>query len=48
MGSSYRLSGRSASLPLREVMPMEVKDALNLMLMFGMFVVSLLTYLKKK
>jgi len=27
---------------------MEVKDALTLMLMFGMFVLALLTYLKKK
>lgn len=27
---------------------MEVKDALTLMLMFGMFILALLTYLKKK
>ncbi|WP_426455180.1 putative holin-like toxin [Paenibacillus sp. S-38] len=27
---------------------MEVKDALTLMFMFGMFILSLLTYLKKK
>ncbi|WP_337999920.1 putative holin-like toxin [Paenibacillus urinalis] len=29
-------------------MPMEVKDALSLMLMFGMFIWALLTYMKKK
>ncbi|WP_373316307.1 putative holin-like toxin [Paenibacillus cookii] len=29
-------------------MPMEVKDALTLMLMFGMFILALLTYMKKK
>jgi hypothetical protein len=29
-------------------MPMEVKDALTLMFMFGMFVLALLTYMKKK
>jgi hypothetical protein len=29
-------------------MPVEVKDALTLMLMFGMFVLALLSYLKKK
>ncbi|WP_445323942.1 putative holin-like toxin [Paenibacillus sp. FSL M7-1455] len=29
-------------------MPMEVKDALTLMLMFGMFILALLTYVKKK
>ncbi|MEK4356436.1 putative holin-like toxin [Paenibacillus sp. FSL M7-1455] len=27
---------------------MEVKDALTLMLMFGMFILALLTYVKKK
>ncbi|MGE7824135.1 putative holin-like toxin [Paenibacillus sp. NPDC093718] len=27
---------------------MEVKDALSLMFMFGMFILALLTYLKKK
>ncbi|WP_220389004.1 putative holin-like toxin [Paenibacillus tyrfis] len=27
---------------------MEVKDALTLMFMFGMFIMALLTYLKKK
>ncbi|MEK5165594.1 putative holin-like toxin [Paenibacillus sp. FSL R5-0527] len=27
---------------------MEVKEALSLMLMFGMFLLALLTYLKKK
>ncbi|WP_274520937.1 putative holin-like toxin [Paenibacillus sp. TCA20] len=27
---------------------MEVKDALSLMLMFGMFIWALLTYMKKK
>ncbi|MEI0735471.1 putative holin-like toxin [Paenibacillus sp. JTLBN-2024] len=27
---------------------MEVKDALTLMLMFGMFILALLTYMKKK
>ncbi|MEI7028445.1 MULTISPECIES: putative holin-like toxin [Paenibacillus] len=27
---------------------MEVKDALTLMFMFGMFILALLTYLKKK
>ncbi|WP_416145691.1 putative holin-like toxin [Paenibacillus polymyxa] len=29
-------------------MPMEVKDALSLMIMFGMFILALLTYVKKK
>jgi len=29
-------------------MPMEVKDALSLMFMFGMFILALLTYMKKK
>jgi hypothetical protein len=29
-------------------MPVEVKDARTLMLMFGMFVLALLSYLKKK
>ncbi|WP_370734011.1 putative holin-like toxin [Paenibacillus dakarensis] len=29
-------------------MPMEVKDAITLMLMFGMFILALLTYMKKK
>ncbi|WP_260067501.1 MULTISPECIES: putative holin-like toxin [Paenibacillus] len=29
-------------------MPVEVKDALTLMLMFGMFILALLTYMKKK
>ncbi|WP_413231010.1 putative holin-like toxin [Paenibacillus apii] len=29
-------------------MPMEVKDALALMFMFGMFILALLTYMKKK
>ncbi|WP_456290425.1 putative holin-like toxin [Paenibacillus sp. AK002] len=27
---------------------MEVKDALTLMFMFGMFILTLLTYMKKK
>ncbi|MDY8096206.1 putative holin-like toxin [Paenibacillus polymyxa] len=27
---------------------MEVKDALSLMIMFGMFILALLTYVKKK
>ncbi|WP_234032954.1 putative holin-like toxin [Paenibacillus faecalis] len=27
---------------------MEVKDAITLMLMFGMFILALLTYIKKK
>ncbi|WP_223067475.1 putative holin-like toxin [Paenibacillus caui] len=27
---------------------MEVKDALTLMLMFGMFILALLSYMKKK
>nr|WP_156337219.1 putative holin-like toxin [Paenibacillus dakarensis] len=27
---------------------MEVKDAITLMLMFGMFILALLTYMKKK
>ncbi|MFK4168031.1 putative holin-like toxin [Paenibacillus lautus] len=27
---------------------MEVKDALSLMFMFGMFIMALLTYMKKK
>ncbi|HWO55158.1 putative holin-like toxin [Paenibacillus motobuensis] len=27
---------------------MEVKDALSLMFMFGMFILALLTYMKKK
>ncbi|MEF7438301.1 putative holin-like toxin [Paenibacillus lautus] len=27
---------------------MEVKDALTLMFMFGMFILALLTYMKKK
>ncbi|MDU8675086.1 putative holin-like toxin [Paenibacillus polymyxa] len=29
-------------------MPMEVKDAISLMIMFGMFILALLTYMKKK
>ncbi|WP_257784530.1 putative holin-like toxin [Paenibacillus yonginensis] len=29
-------------------MPVEVKDVLTLMLMFGMFILALLTYMKKK
>ncbi|MGM1045861.1 MAG: putative holin-like toxin [Bacillota bacterium] len=29
-------------------MPMKVKDALSLMFMFGMFILALLTYMKKK
>ncbi|WP_342346140.1 putative holin-like toxin [Paenibacillus mangrovi] len=29
-------------------MPMEVKDALILMFSFGMFILALLTYIKKK
>ncbi|WP_281269460.1 putative holin-like toxin [Fontibacillus phaseoli] len=29
-------------------MPVEVKDAISLMFMFGMFILALLTYLKKK
>ncbi|MGW8826083.1 MULTISPECIES: putative holin-like toxin [Paenibacillus] len=29
-------------------MPMEVKDAISLMFMFGMFILALLTYMKKK
>ncbi|WP_373441577.1 MULTISPECIES: putative holin-like toxin [Paenibacillus] len=29
-------------------MPMEVKDAISLMIMFGMFILALLTYVKKK
>ncbi|WP_245719631.1 putative holin-like toxin [Paenibacillus tianmuensis] len=29
-------------------MPMEVKDALTLMFMLDMFILALLTYLKKK
>ncbi|AJW69090.1 MULTISPECIES: putative holin-like toxin [Paenibacillus] len=27
---------------------MEVKDAISLMIMFGMFILALLTYVKKK
>ncbi|MDR9856185.1 putative holin-like toxin [Paenibacillus sp. VCA1] len=27
---------------------MEIKDALSLMFMFGMFILALLTYMKKK
>ncbi|AJW69091.1 putative holin-like toxin [Paenibacillus ottowii] len=27
---------------------MEVKDAISLMIMFGMFILALLTYMKKK
>ncbi|WP_411349134.1 putative holin-like toxin [Paenibacillus sp. WLX2291] len=34
--------------PRREVKPMEVKDTLSLMLLFGMFILALLTYMKKK
>ncbi|WP_308443022.1 putative holin-like toxin [Xylanibacillus composti] len=30
------------------MMPMEVFQALQLMLLFGMFILALLTYLKKK
>jgi|GEM_PF-6640761 len=30
------------------LMPMEVKDAFSLMFMFGMFILALLTYMKKK
>ncbi|MEK3949467.1 putative holin-like toxin [Paenibacillus sp. FSL H7-0703] len=29
-------------------MPLEVKDAISLMIMFGMFILALLTYVKKK
>ncbi|WP_354518220.1 putative holin-like toxin [Paenibacillus sp. OAE614] len=29
-------------------MPMEVKDSLSLMFMFSMFILALLTYMKKK
>ncbi|MGS5019027.1 MULTISPECIES: putative holin-like toxin [Paenibacillus] len=29
-------------------MPMEVKDTISLMIMFGMFILALLTYMKKK
>ncbi|MEK3779298.1 MULTISPECIES: putative holin-like toxin [Paenibacillus] len=29
-------------------MPMEVYDTLSLMFMFGMFILALLTYMKKK
>ncbi|MGN8231017.1 putative holin-like toxin [Paenibacillus sp. SEL1] len=29
-------------------MPIKVKDAISLMIMFGMFILALLTYVKKK
>lgn len=34
--------------PLEEVTVMEVKDALSLMFVFGMFILALLGYIKKK
>ncbi|WP_128894053.1 putative holin-like toxin [Longirhabdus pacifica] len=36
------------SLYKEVVAMMEVKDSIQLMVMFGMFIISMLTYLKKK
>lgn len=46
----YSTAGKEAFKPRssKGVTEMEVKDAITLMLLFGMFILTLLAYMKKK